>query len=74
MSWFIKTIVLKLLKEALVSLFGKLPWEVLVERLVSRVVVAGLRKLAKMTTNTLDDETVEDIIRSLKRPDLPEVK
>lgn len=74
MSWFIKTIVLKLLKEALVSLFGKLPWAVLVERLVSRVVVAGLRKLAKMTTNTLDDETVEDIIRSLKRPDLPEVK
>jgi hypothetical protein len=74
MSWFIKTIVLKLLKEALVSLFGKLPWGVLVERLVSRVVVAGLRKLAKMTTNTLDDETVEDVIRSLKRPDLPEVK
>lgn len=74
MSWLLKTVVFKLLKEALFSLFGRLPWAVLVERLVSRVAIAGLRKLASMTTNTLDDETVEDVIKSLRRPDLPEVK
>ena len=74
MNYFFLTIIWKLFKEAGLAMIRKLPWAVLVERFLSRVIVAGLRKLAKLTTNTLDDETVEDVIRSLKRPDLPEVK
>ena len=74
MKYLLTTVVWNLLKEAGLSLIRKLPWAVLVERLVSRITVAGLRKLASMTTNTLDDETVEDVIQTLKRPDLPEVK
>ena len=74
MKYFLLSVAWKLFKEAGLALIRKLPWTVLVERFLSRITVAGLRKLAKLTTNTLDDETVEDVIRSLKRPDLPEVK
>ena len=74
MKYLLVTLIGNLVKESSLAMFKRLPWGVIIERFLSRLVVAGLRKLAKLTTNTLDDETVEDIIRSLKRPDLPEVK
>lgn len=74
MNFILQTFVVKLLQEAFLSLVGKLPWAAITERLLSRVIVAGLRKLASMTTNTLDDQTVEDIIKSIETPSLPELK
>lgn len=74
MAWLLNTILMKAMQEALMSLLGKLPWGVIMERLLSRLIVAGLRNLASRTTNTLDDETVEDVINVLRRTDLPEIK
>ena len=74
MTWLLNTLLVKLTQEALLSLLGKLPWAAIIERLLSRLVVNGLRALAKRTTNTIDDATVEDVISQLKRTELPEIK
>ena len=74
MNFVIQTLLFKFIKEAALSMLGQLPWKIITERLLSRLLVAALRKLASMTTNSLDDATVEDVIQVLKRVDLPEVK
>lgn len=68
------SIIISLLLESLKAIIGKIAFAIVGERLLSRIVSYGLRKLAKMTTNTLDDELVEDVVQTLKRDDLPELK
>ena len=74
MSFLLNTLLVKLTQEALLALVGRLPWAAIIERLVSRVVVAGLRKLASMSSNSLTQETVNDLIKSVESKELPELK
>ena len=67
-------IVLKMLLETLKAMVGKMLFAAVGERFLSRIVCYSLRKLARRTTNTLDDELVEQMIDSLKRDELPEMK
>ena len=67
-------IITSLLLNSLKAIIGKLAFAIVGERLLSQVVAYALRKLAKMTTNELDDKLVEDVIQTLKRDDLPELK
>ena len=59
-------VILNLLKEVLLAMVFKVAWKVVLERALTRVTITSLRWLAKLTTNTVDDQTVEDIIASLK--------
>ncbi|MGI2025775.1 hypothetical protein [Endozoicomonas acroporae] len=67
-------IITALLLNSLKAIIGKLALAIVGERFLSQVVAYALRKLAKMTTNELDDKLVEDVIQTLKRDDLPELK
>ena len=67
-------IITSLLLNSLKAIIGQLAFAIVGERLLSQVVAYALRKLAKMTTNELDDKLVEDVIQTLKRDDLPELK
>ena len=64
------SIVGNVLKETVLALVGKLPWTVLLERFLSRLLVWCLVKLRKLTTNHLWQGTLEDLIQSLTNPKL----
>ncbi|MCD8522568.1 MAG: hypothetical protein LRY66_06035 [Saccharospirillaceae bacterium] len=64
----------KLLVDAISALIGRIGWKIIVERLITRLVVAGLRKLASMTTNTLMKETVEEIVNQLLKDGLKKAR
>lgn len=64
------SIILTLLKESLLALFFRIGWKVVVERALTRVVISSARKLAKLTTNNVDDAVVEDIVKSLQKKKL----
>lgn len=74
MSFLLNTLLIKLTQEAALALIGRLPWAAIIERLVSRIAVTGLRKLASMSSNSLTQETVEDMITAIQTKDLPELK
>lgn len=50
---------------ALLALVGKLATQAFFEAVIGKVTVAGLRHLAKMSTNSIDDELVEDVAKQL---------
>ena len=52
---------LALLLSSTLNIFGKLVTQVFFEKLVSKLIIYGLEKLAPMTTNQLDNEIVKDI-------------
>ena len=62
--------------DALQATIRKVDWAVVIERLVSRAVVMGLRKLERMTTNKLVKDTVDNMIEQLSHSSygLPQVK
>jgi hypothetical protein len=60
------TIMLMALKEILMSLLLKVAWRTVVERFITRGVIWGLIKLRDMSTNDVADETLQDIINSLR--------
>ncbi len=64
----------KLLVDAISALIGRIGWKIIVERLITRWVVAGLRKLASMTTNKLMKETVEEIVNQLLKDGLKKAR
>ncbi len=64
----------KLLVDAISALIGRIGWKIIVERLITRLVVAGLRKLASMTTNKLMKETVEEIVNQLLKDGLKKAR
>tara|TARA_R110001606_G_scaffold225075_1_gene373167 strand:- start:657 stop:974 length:318 start_codon:yes stop_codon:yes gene_type:complete len=55
-----------LVKEALLALVMKIEWKVVIERATTRIVVAGLHRLAALSTNQLLTETVEDFVNQLQ--------
>lgn len=65
-SMILKSLTLKLFKDALSALLGRIKWGIIVERLVTRIVVAGLRKLQNMTSNRLVKQTVDDFLNQLQ--------
>lgn len=49
-------------------------WKVILERFASRLVIWGLEKIKTLSTNDVTQETVNDIILSLKGKKLKEVE
>ena len=64
----------KTLWEVLKGLILQVAWKVILERIASRLVIWGLEKLETLTTNDVTQETVNDIIHSLKGKKLKEVE
>jgi len=60
------TILFKLIKETTLAFISKVAWKAVFERFYTRLVVFGLNKLKAMSTNDVVDDTVQDIIDSLK--------
>ena len=85
-----KNVTLIAVKEAGRALLRRLPWKIWLERLWSRIVATGLRKLASYKTNLYTPEDAEQDIKSIRlnsvvlitgeyesrptTPTLPEVK
>lgn len=66
MTWLLQLLAKTMLKEILTGLLERIPWAVITERLVTRMVIAGLVKLRDMDINDVTNETVEDVITALK--------
>ena len=71
---FLINILGKTLWEVLKGLFFQVAWKVILERFASRLVIWGLEKIKNLSTNDVTQETVNDIILSLKGKKLKEVE
>lgn len=65
MSAFIATL-MAVLPNVFLAVLGKLVTEKFMQSVLEKVLVAGLKTAASMTTNTLDNELVADIEKRLK--------
>lgn len=59
-------ILFSMLKEIFLALVAKIAFKVVAERFASRLVIYGLEKLKKASSNDVVDATVQDIIDQLK--------
>jgi hypothetical protein len=59
-------IIYMMVKEMLLSLIGRVAWQAIFERASTRLVIFGLKKLEGYSTNQVVDDTVNDIINSLR--------
>lgn len=50
------------------AIFSKLVTEKFLQSVLEKVLIAGLEKAAKMSTNTVDDDVVADIRQRLTEP------
>ena len=57
---------LLILKETFMALIARIAWKAIAERFFTRLVISGLNKLAKYSTNNVTTETVNDIISNLQ--------
>ncbi len=71
---FLTNILGKTLWEVLKGLFLQIAWNVIAERFITRLVIWGLEKMKNMSTNAVTQDTVNDIILSLKGKNLSEVE
>jgi hypothetical protein len=71
---FITGILGKTLWDVVKGLVLQVAWKVILERFASRLVIWGLEKIKTLTTNDVTQETVSDIIYSLKGKKLKEVE
>ncbi|ELX7501821.1 hypothetical protein SKP08_001883 [Vibrio fluvialis] len=71
---FLTSILGRTLWEVLKGLFFQVAWKVILERFASRLVIWGLEKIKSLSTNDVTQETVNDIILSLKGKKLKEVE
>jgi hypothetical protein len=55
-----------MIKEMLLSLIGRVAWQAIFERASTRLVIFSLKRLESYSTNQVVDDTVNDIINSLK--------
>jgi hypothetical protein len=53
------------LKDICMGMLLKIAFKPILERFITRLVIAGLKSLAKMSTNDVVDSTIADIINSL---------
>ncbi len=70
---FMSTIVLKTVWEIIKGLLLKISWKVVLERFASRAVIWGLECLKGLSTNDVVQETVDDVIASLRGKRLLEI-
>ena len=61
-----KTVTLIAIKEAGLALLRRLPWKIWLERLWSRIVATGLRKLASYKTNLYTPADAESDIHIIR--------
>ncbi|MBT5234245.1 MAG: hypothetical protein HOM18_03010 [Candidatus Marinimicrobia bacterium] len=54
------------LKETILSLLGRVMWKAIAERMATRLVVYGLKKLEGYSTNEVTSGLVKDILASLE--------
>ncbi len=71
---FLTGIIGKTLWEVLKGMFFQVAWKVILERFASRMVIWGLEKVKNLSTNDVTQDTVNDIILSLKGKKLKEVE
>lgn len=64
-------VVLGFLLDMLKSMFFRIAWKSVTERFASRVVVYGLEKLKAKSTNDVIDNTIDDVLNSLRGKRLP---
>ncbi|PLX69578.1 MAG: hypothetical protein C0603_01230 [Denitrovibrio sp.] len=57
---------ISILSKIIVSVAGKFFYAFFTEKLISKLVVELMRMLARKTTNTLDDTTVEEVASNLQ--------
>ncbi|HBA34849.1 MAG TPA: hypothetical protein DCZ12_12010, partial [Gammaproteobacteria bacterium] len=62
---------IKLAIDTFLAIAGRIAWPIIIERFVTRLVVAGLEYLASKNTNTLATETARDIRAELVKSGLP---
>ncbi|SCY45970.1 hypothetical protein [Desulfoluna spongiiphila] len=55
-------------------ILGRMALAVASEKILTRLVILGLKKLAKQTTNTVDDELVGMVATELSNRNLPEAE
>lgn len=56
----------KLVSDSLSAVIGRIGWTVVLERLLTRILIASLRWLKGLSTNDVVDETVDDIVKQLQ--------
>ena len=55
-----------IIKEMVLSMVGKIGWKIVGERMATRLVVYGLKKLESLSSNTVTTGLVSDILDSLQ--------
>ena len=70
----IKNTATKLLFDVLMALIRRITWQQVLEHLFVRLIKNGLRRLAKLSKNTVDDEIVELVIKQLESHGVESVK
>lgn len=71
---FLTGIVGKTLLEIIKGLFFRITWKVILERFASRAVIWGLEQLRDLSTNDVVQDTVDDVIYSLRGKRLKEIE
>lgn len=57
-----------MLPNVLLAVIGKIVTEQFMQAVLEKVLLRGLEKAATLTTNTIDDEVVQDIKKRLQTP------
>ena len=74
LSILIKNTATKLLFDVFMALIRRITWQEVLEHLFLRLTKIGLRRLAKLSKNTVDDEVVELVIKQLEQRGVENVK
>lgn len=56
-----------LIKGAVIHIFGSVVTEKLLAKVLARLAISSLEKLASMTETKIDDEIIKPIVESLKK-------
>lgn len=65
------TLTWHLIKDTLHAILRRIAWPIVLERLLTRLIIHSLRSLARLSSNTLVDDTVEHIAAQLEQHQLP---
>lgn len=63
---FLGTILLGMVKDSFFMITGKIEWRIVVERFLTRVLVLILRWVKGLSSNTLVNSTVEDLLAQMR--------
>lgn len=63
---FLFKTLLGIVQDSFAAIFSKIAWKVVIERFLTRMTVLTLRWVKGLTSNTLVDSTVDDILAQLR--------